>query len=49
MVDPSIALRGQPTSVWAQPAQLGSDFENGDTLSMTFGFASGASAMLGAV
>jgi predicted dehydrogenase len=49
MVDLSIALLGRPTSVWARLAQLGSDFENGDTLSMTIGFASGATAMLGAV
>jgi predicted dehydrogenase len=49
MVDLSIALLGRPTSVWARLAQLGSDFENGDTLSITIGFASGATAMLGAV
>ena len=49
MVDLSIALLGRPVSVWARLAQLGSDFENGDTLSMTIGFESGATAMLGAV
>jgi predicted dehydrogenase len=49
MVDLSIALLGRPTRVWARLAQLGSDFENGDTLSTTIGFASGATAMLGAV
>jgi predicted dehydrogenase len=49
MVDLSIALLGRPTRVWARLAQLGSDFENGDTLSITIGFASGATAMLGAV
>lgn len=49
MVDLSIALLGRPTSVWARLARLGSDFENGDTLSMTIGFESGATAMLGAV
>jgi predicted dehydrogenase len=49
MVDLSIALLGRPTSVWARLAQLGSDFENGDTLSVTIGFASGATALLGAV
>src|SRR5664279_4260613 len=49
MVDLSIAMLGRPTSVWARLAQLGSDFENGDTLSMTIGFESGATAMLGAV
>ena len=49
MVDLSIALLGRPTSVWARLARLGSDFANGDTLSMTIGFESGATAMLGAV
>jgi predicted dehydrogenase len=49
MVDLSIALLGRPTSVWARLAQLGSDFENGDTLSIMIGFESGATAMLGAV
>jgi predicted dehydrogenase len=49
MVDLSIALLGRPTSVWARLARLGSEFDNGDTLSMTIGFESGATAMLGAV
>jgi predicted dehydrogenase len=49
MVDLSIALLGRPTRVWARLTRLGSDFENGDTLSMTIGFESGATAMLGAV
>ena len=49
MVDLSIALLGRPTSVWARLARLGSDFENGDTLSITIGFENGATAMLGAV
>jgi predicted dehydrogenase len=49
MVDLSIALLGRPTGVWARLAQLGSGFENGDTLSIMIGFESGATAMLGAV
>jgi predicted dehydrogenase len=49
MVDLSIALLGRPTTVWARLATLGSDFANGDTLSITIGFESGATAMLGAV
>jgi predicted dehydrogenase len=49
MVDLSIALLGRPASVWARLARLGSDFANGDTLSITMGFESGATAMLGAV
>jgi predicted dehydrogenase len=49
MVDLSIAMLGRPISVWARLARLGSDFENGDTLSVTIGFEGGATAMLGAV
>jgi predicted dehydrogenase len=49
MVDLSIALLGRPTSVWARLAQLGSHFENGDTLSITIGFENGTTALLGAV
>src|ERR1700720_73479 len=49
MVDLSIALLGRPTRVWARLARLGSDFENGDTLSITIGFENGATALLGAV
>jgi predicted dehydrogenase len=49
LVDLSIALLGRPVNVWARLARLGSDFENGDTLSMTIGFECGATAMLGAV
>src|ERR1700710_557688 len=42
LVDLSIALLGRPTQVWARLATLGSDFANGDTLSITIGFESGA-------
>ena len=49
MVDLSIALLGRPTSVWARLARLGSDFANGDTLSITIGFAGGTTALQGAV
>jgi predicted dehydrogenase len=49
MVDLSIALLGRPINVWARLATLGSDFANGDTLSITIGFESGATAMLSAV
>jgi len=49
MVDLSIAFLGRPTSVWARLSQLGSNFENGDTMSVTIGFESGATATLGAV
>jgi predicted dehydrogenase len=49
MVDLAIALLGRPASVWARLATLGSDFANGDTLSITLGFEGGATAMLSAV
>jgi predicted dehydrogenase len=49
MVDLSIALLGRPTSVWARLGTLGSTFANGDSLAITIGFESGATAMLGAV
>ena len=49
MVDLAIAFLGRPTSVWARLSQLGSHFENGDTMSITLGFESGATAILGAV
>lgn len=49
LVDLSIAILGQPTQVWARLATLGSKFANGDTLAITIGFASGATAMLTAV
>jgi predicted dehydrogenase len=49
LVDLSIAMLGSPTQVWARLATLGSSFANGDTLSITIGFASGATAMLTAV
>jgi predicted dehydrogenase len=48
-VDLSVAILGNPTHVWARLATLGSNFGNGDTLSMTIGFESGATAMLSAV
>ena len=49
MVDLAIAFLGRPTSVWARLSQLGSHFENGDTMSITMGFESGTTAILGAV
>jgi predicted dehydrogenase len=45
MVDLAIAFLGRPTSVWARLSQLGSHFENGDTMSITLGFESGATAI----
>ncbi len=49
LVDLSIALLGRPHEVWARLATRGSDFANGDTLSITLGFANGASATLTAL
>jgi len=49
LVDLSVALLGAPVTVWARLATLGTSFPNGDTLSITLGFASGATAMLGAI
>lgn len=49
LVDLSIAMLGKPTHVWARLATLGSQFANGDTLSITIGFDSGATATLSAV
>jgi predicted dehydrogenase len=49
LVDLSVALLGTPTTVWARLATLGSSFENGDTLSITLGFAEGTTAMLTAI
>lgn len=49
LVDLSIALLGRPTQVLATLATLGSTFANGDTLSITIRFASGAIATLNAV
>src|SRR4051794_1833742 len=49
LVDLSIALLGRPVSVWARLATLGTEFANGDTLSITIGFENGATALLGAV
>jgi len=49
LVDLSIAILGTPTRVWARLATLGSNFANGDTLSITIGFESGTTATLNAV
>jgi len=49
LVDLSIAILGKPTQVWARLATLGSNFANGDTLSITIGFENGTTATLNAV
>ena len=49
LVDLSISLLGRPTEVWASCTTLATSFENGDTLSVTMRFESGATAHLSAV
>jgi predicted dehydrogenase len=49
LVDLSIGIFGQPKEVWARLATRGSSFGNGDTLSITLGFESGATAMITAI
>ena len=49
LVDLAIAIFGAPQAVWARLGTLGSDFANGDTLSVTLAFPGGASATLTAV
>lgn len=49
LVDLSIAILGQPTQVLATLATLGTSFANGDTLSISIRFESGAIATLNAV
>jgi predicted dehydrogenase len=49
LVDLSVALLGTPTTVWARLATLGSDFANGDTLSITLGFEGKTTAALTAI
>ena len=49
LVDLAIALLGQPVEVWARLTTRGSEFANGDTLAVTLGFASGATALISAI
>jgi predicted dehydrogenase len=49
LVDLSIAVFGAPAEVWARLSTRGSQFANGDTLSITLGFANGATATLTAI
>jgi len=49
LVDLSIAMLGKPAEVWARLATRGSRFANGDTLGITIGFESGATALLSAI
>jgi predicted dehydrogenase len=49
LADLAIALFGAPNKVWARLATRGSNFANGDTLSVTLGFENGATAMITAI
>jgi predicted dehydrogenase len=48
LVDLAISILGRPTEVWARLATMATGFANGDTLSVTLGFESGATATIGA-
>ncbi|MBD8605539.1 Gfo/Idh/MocA family oxidoreductase [Aeromicrobium sp. CFBP 8757] len=48
LVDLAISILGRPVSVWARLATLATAFANGDTLSVTLGFESGATATISA-
>ncbi len=49
LVDLSIALLGQPEKVWARVSTRATSFANGDTLSITLGFAGGATSTIHAI
>lgn len=49
IVDLAISVLGKPTEVWARLATLATSFGNGDTLAITIGFESGATALITAV
>lgn len=49
LVDLAISMFGRPHEVWARLGTLATGFANGDTLSVTLGFQSGATATITAV
>jgi predicted dehydrogenase len=49
LVDLAVSLLGEPTDVWARLSTRATSFENGDTLSVTLGFAGGATAAITAI
>lgn len=46
IVDLAISVLGRPVEVWARLATMATRFENGDSLSVTMGFDSGATATI---
>jgi predicted dehydrogenase len=49
LVDLAISIFGPPSEVWARLATRATSFSNGDTLSVTLGFPSGATAVITAI
>jgi predicted dehydrogenase len=49
LVDLAIAILGPPTEVWARLSTQATSFANGDTLTVTLGFADGRTALITAV
>ncbi|GAA4680803.1 Gfo/Idh/MocA family oxidoreductase [Nocardioides nanhaiensis] len=49
LVDLAISIFGRPHEVWARLGTLATGFANGDTLSVTMGFPSGATASITAI
>lgn len=49
LVDLAIAILGRPTEVWARLSTQATSFANGDTLTVTLGFADGRTALISAV
>jgi predicted dehydrogenase len=49
LVDLAISILGPPSEVWARLATRATSFGNGDTLSVTLGFPSGATAVITAI
>jgi predicted dehydrogenase len=49
LVDLAVSIFGEPESVWARLSTRVTNFANGDTLSITLGFAEGATASITAI
>jgi predicted dehydrogenase len=49
LVDLAISIFGEPSEVWARLATRATTFQNGDTLSVTLGFADGPTAAITAI
>jgi predicted dehydrogenase len=49
LVDLAVSVLGEPVEVWARLATRATSFGNGDTLSVTLGFESGATATITAI